>query len=244
MHPTAIFSDISFGREDINKIFYFKITEINNNIPGVDYSKATERIVKVLVGDNGNGTLNFTVTDEKDNPLKNNDGVYDAGTLTNTYSASGYIDLHGRKYVEDIDGQAQERVFTYTLRYKDSQESVAAGQITIKDGEKEQNGENKKFTLNRINYTIEDLEAENSKATRLETDVPTWEIVYTLTEDVTEISQDAEIEFDTHAVDFGSDRGNSPGWCLLLRLELWLDLYRTQPHDWRHHSIWRLCKSL
>ncbi len=214
--PTAIFSDISFGREDINKIFYFKITEINNNIPGVDYSKATERIVKVLVGDNGNGTLNFTVTDEKDNPLKNNDGVYDAGTLINSYSASGYIDLQGRKYVEDTDGKAQERVFSYTLRYKNSQDSVAAGQITIKDGEKEQNGENKKFTLNRINYTIEDLEAENSKATRLETDVPTWEIVYTLTEDVTEISQDAEIEFDTHAVDITvriEDQGNGNLLC-------------------------------
>ncbi|MBQ6480790.1 MAG: Cna B-type domain-containing protein, partial [Anaerolineaceae bacterium] len=197
------FPGISFNREDIGKTFIFNITEINNNITGVTYS--TEKlVVKVTVSDYGNSKLKFDVTDGSGNPLTQDTTtlVYDAGTITNKYEASGSIDLQGYKQVEDTDGdKSEERIFSFTLNERDKNDGTGdvvatASNFSIKDGE-----DPKPFKLSRITYDLNKLDrlVKAGKAERVENaSVPTWNVWYWLTEDVINDVHDREIEFDTH----------------------------------------------
>ena len=197
------FPAISFNREDIGRTFIFNITEINNNITGVTYS--TEKlVVKVTVSDYGNSNLKFDVTDGSGSPLTQDTTtlVYNAGTITNKYEASGSIDLQGYKQVEDTDGdKSEERIFSFTLNERDKNDGTGdvvatASNFSIKDGE-----DPKPFKLSRITYDLNKLDrlVKAGKAERVENaTIPTWNVWYWLTEDVINDVHDREIEFDTH----------------------------------------------
>lgn len=123
---TKTFGDITFNKTTVTGYPYaFKITEVQtgNGQNGMTYDPH-ERIVYVTVTDNGDGTL-------KTEMLRAPSG---SDTWTNTYSATGSLDIAGKKTIADAEGTEQENIKLAGYEFKIELTNGDASGITLPAG--------------------------------------------------------------------------------------------------------------
>ncbi|NLW10871.1 MAG: LPXTG cell wall anchor domain-containing protein, partial [Clostridiaceae bacterium] len=97
------FETINFNLDDVG-VKTYTIVEQAGTLGGVDYDESVYTII-VSISDNGDGTLSIDYNGESDDP--------EAINFTNTYSATGSLDLSGTKTLTGRDLAAGE--FTFEL---------------------------------------------------------------------------------------------------------------------------------
>lgn len=128
---------------------------------GVIYD-STVYTVTVEVSDNGNGTLSAVRTDNGLPVLP----------FTNTYTAAGETEFHGRKLIENREFKEGDS-WTFTVRCDDAEAPLPENNpITIQPTE----GTAADLEFGKITYTLDDLKDEDGKL------LTEKEFVYTITE--------------------------------------------------------------
>ena len=120
---TKAFANIAFNKTTVTGYPYaFKITEAQggNGQGGMTYDPH-ERIVYVTVTDNGDGTL-------KTEMLRAPSG---SDTWTNTYGATGSLDIAGKKVIADPDGNEQNDIKLAGYEFKIELTNGDASGITL-----------------------------------------------------------------------------------------------------------------
>ena len=137
---TAEFSKIAYTEADAGKTYTYTVSE-TSTLPG-GISKSDDVTVTVKVTDNGNGTLDTDVAYSDNN-----------STITNTYEASGSVELEAFK---DLEGREWQTGETYTFTLKDAEGNVLDEQVV---------DSNEKVTFEAIEYTQDDMVDEEGNYT-------------------------------------------------------------------------------
>ena len=138
------FDEISYDQGDVGKTFEYIIKEVTETKAGYTYDGHSET-VKVKVTDNGDGTLNAEPTYEK----------AAGATFTNTYRATGKVQLEAKKV---LNGKALEAdQFTFTLdgvgnNVHQEKQNAADGTVKFDEISYDQDDAGKTFT-----YTIKEV---------------------------------------------------------------------------------------
>ena len=140
---TVKFDEISYDQGDVGKTFEYIIKEVTETKAGYTYDGHSET-VKVKVTDNGDGTLNAEPTYAK----------AAGATFTNTYRATGKVQLEAKKV---LNGKALEAdQFTFTLdgvgnNVHQEKQNAADGTVKFDEISYDQDDVGKTFT-----YTIKE----------------------------------------------------------------------------------------
>ncbi len=135
-----VFDPLTYTQADDGKTFKYTVKETSTGGNGVTID-TTEYTVTVKVKDLGNGKLEIT-------PTVNKEGVtYNHLDFTNTYTATGKLELKGTK---TLTGRALTANDKFTFKVT---ETVGGEEVTVSTGTNDQTG---KITFTDIEYTNKD----------------------------------------------------------------------------------------
>ncbi len=137
------FTKINYTLADVGEHTY-EITETTGDAGGVNYDTKTITVT-VVVEDNGDGTLSTTVT-VGDSEIEEADGLYNAGTFNNSYSATGDVTLTATKVL--IGTALDDEQFSFTITETTQGASYTETVTNDADGS---------ITFTAIDYTLADV---------------------------------------------------------------------------------------
>ena len=135
------FGKISYSHSDAGKTYEYRITE-SGDVKSV--KNAASRIIRVTVDDNGNGSLEVT-------PDYGTEGM----TFTNTYDASGTLDLKGTKTIKNRKFKSGDS-WTFTVTADDENAPMPTNKV-ITINPTDADGKEYDLEFGTIPYGLKDI---------------------------------------------------------------------------------------
>ena len=142
------FGKIQYSFADKDKTYTYTVTE-TGQIDGVTNDPVKVKTVKIKIVDDGNGGLTATATEDSETVA-----------FTNTYNATGFIDLYGKKVLENRSFREGDK---WTFEIEPATEGAPLPTVTKVDVTPTTGETEEEFDIGRINYVLGDLGGLDTK---------------------------------------------------------------------------------